>query len=577
MTGRFFSFFKQKYGEGRRMQMSEQMKPVVRFLENNPMYLYIAAIVLLFPALLINLGIMPLRFDGAYRGIVALEMILNNNYIVPTINDIPYYNKPPLFNWLIALVFNLTGQYNEYAVRVPVIVSILLIGLTLFLFFRKRYDTKFAFLNAFFFITGGCMFFGYSSVGLVDFTLAWFMILGFISMFHFYQQKKYYHLFIFSYFFAAAGYMVKGLPAVVFQGIGLLVLFSMKRDFKRLFSVPHLTGIIAFLLPLSVYYFFYFQKNPGTFNEVFFTIFNQSSQKSLPGAAVGKFFAHFFRFPVFVLYNLLPWSLLIVFCFRKGFFHHLRKDELLHFSFWVIAFNIPVYWLSPGTDKNMKYLFFLFPLMYFVFLRFYFDFREDSVKTYRVVMHIFGGLAVIITLTALLPPFLEQTKNLEHIRWFSVVLFVVLALLTRLFYQMKKYKLVMIVLLVLVTRIGFNLIAQPVYVSGLKEVKFKADAIESGRMTADEPLILTTIINEDVSFYIERERMEVLPMIDPETFSADTFYIIDHRQHKRFIETGEDFEVYHVFACEYRDKDLYLIKFDHPLVNHFSQDFNREW
>ena len=134
----------------------------------------------------------------------------------------------------------------------------------------------------------------------------------------------------------------------------------------------------------------------------------------------------------------------------------------------------------------------------------------------------------------------------------------------------------MIVLLVLVTRMGFNLIVQPVYVSGLKEVVFKEDAMEVGRITADEPLILATIINEDVSFYIERERMEVLPMIDPETFSADTLYIIDHSQHKKFVETGKDFKVYYEFACEYKDKDLYLIKFDHPLVNHFNQDFNRD-
>jgi len=162
------------------------MNKVVRFLENNPRIIYITAIVLVIPAFLINLGLMPLRFDGAFRGLIALEMMLQDQYIAPTINGLFYYNKPPLFNWFIVLIFKLTGVYNEFTIRLPVIISLLFIAITIFVFLRKRYTLDFAFINAFFFLTGGCIFFGYSSVGLVDFTFAWFLILAYYSIYHFF-------------------------------------------------------------------------------------------------------------------------------------------------------------------------------------------------------------------------------------------------------------------------------------------------------------------------------------------------------------------------------------------------------
>ena len=62
-------------------------------------WFYIAAIFLLLPALLINLGILTFIDDEGIRSLVALEMKLSGNYITPTLNGEFYYNKPPLYNW----------------------------------------------------------------------------------------------------------------------------------------------------------------------------------------------------------------------------------------------------------------------------------------------------------------------------------------------------------------------------------------------------------------------------------------------------------------------------------------------
>ena len=39
--------------------------------------------------------------DEAIRSLVALEMKLSGNLITPTLHGEYYYNKPPLYNWIL--------------------------------------------------------------------------------------------------------------------------------------------------------------------------------------------------------------------------------------------------------------------------------------------------------------------------------------------------------------------------------------------------------------------------------------------------------------------------------------------
>ena len=60
--------------------------------------------VLLVPALFLNLGDNRFIEDEGTRGIVAMEMIYQNDFITPTISGEYYYNKPPGYNWIIAVI-----------------------------------------------------------------------------------------------------------------------------------------------------------------------------------------------------------------------------------------------------------------------------------------------------------------------------------------------------------------------------------------------------------------------------------------------------------------------------------------
>ena len=78
---------------------------------NNLDKLWIGLIVLsAIPAYFWMLGAMPLAADEGVRSTVALEMILSDNYVVPTLFGEFYYRKPPLYNWLIIAFFKCFGS-----------------------------------------------------------------------------------------------------------------------------------------------------------------------------------------------------------------------------------------------------------------------------------------------------------------------------------------------------------------------------------------------------------------------------------------------------------------------------------
>ena len=109
--------------------------------------LYILILVLFIPASTINLGLLTFIDDEAIRALVALEMDLSGNWITPTLHGEYYYNKPPLFNWLLSLFFPWMG-YNEFTSRLVNVLCLWGFTATIFGLLRKEMGSKQAFLIA---------------------------------------------------------------------------------------------------------------------------------------------------------------------------------------------------------------------------------------------------------------------------------------------------------------------------------------------------------------------------------------------------------------------------------------------
>ncbi|MEL7020838.1 MAG: glycosyltransferase family 39 protein, partial [Bacteroidota bacterium] len=277
--------------------------------------LYGIIICLLMPALLINLGLMTLINDEAIRGLVALEMQLSGNYVTPTLNGEYYYNKPPLYNWLLLLSFSMTGQVNEFALRLPTVFFLLLYLITIFYYARQHFRTSIAALSALFFLTCGRILFWDALLGLIDICFSWVMFLLFMTIFHRFRQRQFWHLFLISYALAAIGFLLKGLPAVVFQAITIVVWLVYQRAWRLLFSKYNFIGLGLFLVIVGSYYGIYHQYN--SLDNVFATLLSESSKRTVVNYGIVDTITHLLTFPFEMIYHFLPWSLLVIYFFRK--------------------------------------------------------------------------------------------------------------------------------------------------------------------------------------------------------------------------------------------------------------------
>jgi len=65
------------------------------------------------------LGSIAIKGEEGRRILPAVRMLETGNYVVPQVGSYPYYRKPPLVNWLIAISFRLFGARNEWTARLP--------------------------------------------------------------------------------------------------------------------------------------------------------------------------------------------------------------------------------------------------------------------------------------------------------------------------------------------------------------------------------------------------------------------------------------------------------------------------
>ncbi|MBW6490070.1 MAG: hypothetical protein K0B15_02635 [Lentimicrobium sp.] len=537
---------------------------IFEFFNKNTWFFYALGIIMLFPALFWHLGFLAINFptDEPTRSIVALEMILSGNYITPTINGEFYYNKPPLYNWIIILYYKMAGNYSEFTLRLPVVIHLLLFGLTIFLFVRKHYGNRQGFMVAMVFITSGRILFWDSFLGLIDITFSWLVYTSFMVIYHFHRKKNYLALFLISYLITAMAFLMKGLPSLVFQGITLLVFFIYNKEFKKLFSWQHFLGIGLLLLLVGSYYLAYFQYN--TLENVFTTLFNESEKRTIINYGWQRFISHLFTFPFEMFYHFFPWSVLWIFFFRKGFRTMLAEDPFLKFNFLIFIFNIIIYWTSP--ESYPRYIFMLFPPLFTILVYMFFKDKATNGIYSRIVEYFLMGVMILGIIAAIPMPLLEQTNFVDHAWLKAVVLFFVMSVLTWFYFRLKEQRMVIFVVAMLMLRVGFDWFIIPPRYDDFQV--HKTGALKAAEITGDGNLYIfkDSETEHATSFYIALGKKQVLKF-KHNNFSVEDFYYLDPR-----LLPEESYISHYDFQLYRHDQPLKIVKLKEETVQQLNKE-----
>ncbi|MDX1940059.1 MAG: glycosyltransferase family 39 protein [Saprospiraceae bacterium] len=487
-------------------------------------WLPIAAIVLLAPALLINLGLLAFIDDEAIRSLVALEMKLSGNYITPTLNGEFYYNKPPLYNWVILLFFNVTNSISEFSARIPTLVCLIGYAATIYYFFKKHYNAKIAFLNAFFLITCGRILFYDSMLGLIDIGFSWAIFTSFMVIYHQYQKQNFWLLFLISYLLTALGFLMKGLPAVVFQGFTLLAFFIYQKQFRKLFSIQHIIGGLLFVAIVGGYYLIYNEYN--SLSNVFKTLFSESSKRTVVNFGIWKTILHLFTFPFEMIYHFLPWALMIVYFIRKNIMKLILQDKFITYNLLIFLANILVYWTS--VEVYPRYLLMHAPLIFSTFIHLYYIHKKENSFTFQVLDKIYFSFLIIIAIGSFAPLLLQQTQGVPYLYLKSLSVSAALVLLLWLYWKLPNERLAVMIVFLLVFRIGFNWFVLPDRNANDFGDLCRQTSIDVGRKFADQKLYLykKTELQTTNSFYLTNERQQIVRRRLGD-FEPNAIYIFD--------------------------------------------------
>ena len=368
-----------------------------------------------------------------------------------------YFNKPPLYNWLIILSWKLFGVDSLFGFRFPMIISFYILG-ALVWYFTNRYtnDKRLAWLSAIVAVTHGRLIYYDTLLGLIDLSYACITYAGFMVVYGLGSKGRWTALFIFSWLLTAVGTLMKGYTSPVFQLLTLAAYFFLfqKDKWKIFFSWRHLTGILLFMALVASYYVPYFLRNSIAPLDYFAALFENSSKGTALRHGVSTVLLHMVTYPFKMLYDFAPWTWLIVLFFQKNILTKLKANPFIYFNVIIFAANFPVYWFSPETFA--RYIFMLLPLLFTPAVYLYL--QQDLFKGWqrKTIDAIFMVLMVLVTVCMAILPFFPIARETPSYIGKSLLLFAVMAAITILSFKNRKELIFFFILSLLVVRIGFN-------------------------------------------------------------------------------------------------------------------------
>lgn len=322
--------------------------------------------------------------EGLYAE-VAREMYLSHQYIIPTLNGMPYIEKPPLLYWLINIGFHWWGV-GTFAARV-VPASCGMIACFSLVFFTQQLKRLPEGLLAALILGTSLGFILIARIVFFDMLLTALLTLSLTNFYLSWTKAKTYYLHL-AYLFLGLAVLAKGLLALLLALLitaAFLLCTQTWRSHGKMFFNP--IGILIFLLVTLPWHALAMTQHAGFFQDFFINEqFLRFIDKRVPHDYYdGPFY---YYLPRIILY-LLPWSLLLPLLGLKKYRENISKDPLKIFL-W-LWFLVPLVFFSLSKAKANYYMVISCPALALLLAQaIYSDFlKQKWVKSWISVMGIF--------------------------------------------------------------------------------------------------------------------------------------------------------------------------------------------
>ncbi len=301
------------------------------------------------------LGARPLwNQDEGMHAATSKDMVTSGDWITPTLNGEPFYDKPALHNWLVALSFVVLG-FTEFAARLPNALGGLGCVLVTYLLGRRLYGSSAAFLGGVVLATTG-EFFVLSRSVMHDMTLTVLVTLGLALWFVGYSRDATdRRWFLLSYAAFGGAMLAKGPIGVLLPGAVVILFLLSRRELSLLRRMSLGWGVLIGLAVAAPWYLAISLQNPD-YARYFFIELNFGSFAS----GVSHHPEPLYYYVPNLLAGFMPWSVFLpvalVWAWRR------RGDSSLGgTSFLLLWTGVYFVFFSLAESKLPTYILPLFP------------------------------------------------------------------------------------------------------------------------------------------------------------------------------------------------------------------------
>ena len=332
-----------------------------------------------------NLGAYSLKEpdEGRYAEIPR-EMVETDDYIVPHLDYVRYFEKPPLLYWACAASYKIFGV-NEWSFRFPNALAGLATALLAGLFAGRWFSRRIGLISGFILATS-FGFFAMARVVTIDMLFSFLLFASLSCFYEFYRERRRLFLFL---SWAALGFAVlaKGPVALLLLGATVLLFLWSEKNLSFFKEAASPGGLLLFAA-IAAPWFVLIALREKEFFRFFFI--DQNFLRFLT-TKHGRSGPPYYFFPV-LFGGLFPWS---VFIPRAVILLRRKREVRLLFIWSLVVFAF----FSLSGSKLPPYILPIFPALAIV-LGCFLGWLPKVGRPERIVYGVFFGLVAAAGVSA---------------------------------------------------------------------------------------------------------------------------------------------------------------------------------
>ena len=449
--------------------------------------------------------------EGRYAEIPR-EMVASGDWTTPRLNDLKYFEKPPLQYWATATAYEVFGEHQWTSRLWTALTGFA--GILLVWFAGLRLFGREAAIYAAILLGSSMLYVLMAHINTLDMGVTFFITLGIFGLLlgqSDTDKKKQHNWMMLAWAGLALAVLSKGLMGLVLPGAAVFIYMVVQRDISVLKRMHWLSGLTVFLLITAPWFYLVMKANPEFFQKFF--IYEHYLRFT---TKVHDRYQPWYYFVPILLLGMLPWTLLMFDTLFKATFGNesgrtSRLPGAFNASRFLLIWAAFIYFFfSISSSKLPSYLLPMFPALALLMG------KQLAEMNARRLFWLIAPLLPMVLLGLALAPFTARMADTplqvqgysEYAYWLVAAALVwslgVIAALVLLWRSVQERKSVAVLVLAISTLLtaqlgtsGYNTIAKE------RSAYYIAEAIHP-YVKADEPFYSVTTYEQTLPFYLKR-------------------------------------------------------------------------